>query len=544
MRYRTQVLVLVASVAVTCAAVVAWLSYRTSRELLESTLKAQVRGLAIGAASMVNAETHERATARATSDSDDYRVIERELRRLRDQWRSAGVPVRFVYTMVPDPRTPSGAAFMVDAEEDGPDKSLPGDAVEGSLDSRMFQTALAAGATYSRDQWGTALTGTAPILGPDGRMVAVAGVDIPLESIRELDRSLAISGGVALLGAAVVALLAGWILAGRVTRPLELLRARAGAMADGDLAESALTYGGARETEAVAVSLDSLRQALRSIVARIQEASVCANASCTTLHDRTTHEADRAREAASNAVEAAGRAGEIATTARTLADAASDLRSMAGTVIATGTEGIENLRNIAAGVMQIRESSTSLAAQLESLRDRARAVDGLLEAMVSVADRSNLLSLNAEIEAAKAGESGRGFMVVAGEIRRLAEQAAASALQIEANVQRMHAAVDEGVRSVNELVEVLGRGADRTQHGSELLQSTIRGIEELAPRIAAIADASVRQREAAEAISRLLGTTAENATNALDFFESVDGLLVDFQRRGSEMAAAASRFRC
>lgn len=533
---------LVASVALTCSAVVAWVGYRTSRAMLQNTLMAQVRSLAAAAAASIDVELHEAVRHGATVESEAYRTLEANLRQLRNSWRDAGVPVQFVYTLAADPRASTGFVYVVDAEEVGPEKSLPGH--ELSTGGPLFESGqnTQVTAAFARDEYGETLTGIAPILTADGRRIGSAGVDLPLSSVRELNRSLAISGSVALAGAVVVALLAGWFLAGRITGPIEQLRRTAGAMAEGELATPVVAHG-ATETEALAASLDSLRLFLRAIVERIKEVSLSANASCSTLNDRTIHERDRAREAAANAIEAAGRAGEIASTASTLAEAAANLRATSSSVIAAGTEGIENLRNIAGGVALIRATSAGLTEQLQTLRARASAVDQLLEAMVAVADRSNLLSLNAEIEAMKAGDAGRGFMVVAAEIRRLAEQAAASALQIEANVRRMHDAVDEGVRATDQLVDALERGAISTQHGTQLLQSTIAGIEGLAPRIVGIADASVHQDEEAGKISRLLGVTAENATNALEFFESVDGMLHDFQRRGQELSDEVRRFR-
>lgn len=503
---------------------------------------AQARALASAAAARVDVVLHEQVRRSPSADSEAYKQLETQLRHLRDVWRASGVPVRFVYTLAPDPRAQQGFIYVVDAEETGPDKSQPGDELKAEDPAFQPSEVTRATAAFARDEYGATLTGTAPIHGLDGRVVAVAGVDIPLASVQALNRSLAISGGAALVGAMVVALVAGWILAGRITGPIERLRRTAGLMANGELA-TPVTAGGAGEISELASGLDSLRLVLQGIVARIKDVSLCANAACSTLNDRTLHERDRAQEAAANAIEAAGRAGDIAATARTLADAATDLRGVSSTVIAAGAEGIENLRGIAAGVAQTRATSAALASQLQSLRERARTVDTLLEAMVAVADRSNLLSLNAEIEATKAGEAGSGFMVVAGEIRRLAEQAAASSLQIEANVRRMHEAVDAGVNATDQLVEAVARDGDRAQHGTTLLQSTISGIEGLAPRIATIADASVRQREGADAISRLLGVTAENATNALEFFESIDGMLRDLQRRGQELADEVRRFR-
>lgn len=537
-------LLLVASVAILCAGTVAWLGYRGARSLLMESLESQVRSLAMTAAAAVDVDLHTAVERQRSVESPEYRTIEKQLRALRDLWREAGIEVRFVYTIGPDARAPSGWGYVVDAEEPGPAKSLPGQPVTnaGPRAEGSGAPTRRAVATIISDEYGETLTGLAPLLAADGRVVGTVGVDIPVSVIRALERELLTRGTATTVIAVLLALLAGWIVVRRIVGPLERLRQFAGAIAEGDLTSGA-SSGGAREVVAVGESLDSLREALRSLVGRIHEATVCANDSCFMLTHRAAEEGDRARIAAANAVEATGRAGEIASTSRNLAQAATDLRTTASSVIEAGTEGLENLRGIAGTVDHLRQTGQALAEQLEAVRERARTVDSLLEAMVAVADRSNLLSLNAEIEASNAGEAGRGFMVVAGEIRRLAEQASASALQIEGNVQRMHESVDAGVEATMHLAQSLATSAERAQHGAELLTTSIDGIESLGPRIRSIADSSTRQLEGAEAISRAMGGLAESATNALDFFEAVEGMVTDLRRRGAELQQAVERFR-
>jgi len=543
MRYRTQVLLLVAIVALACSAGVAFTSDRAARNLLVGTLEAQVRSLAVGAAAQIDPARHAEAIREGRVDSEAYRAIEQQLRALRTIWRSAGVEVRQVFTFVRDPRSASGYISGIDAEEAGAARSGPGTPLGGS--SAQFRERptdpRGAHSVISSDEFGENLTGFAPIVAANGSIVGFVGVNIPMSSVRSLEWTLFITSAIAAAVFLTLALIAGGVLVRRIVGPVERLRSMAGAIADGDLSTTAPTAG-AREVVALGAAIESLRATLRVIVARVKEASVCANETCSTLGQQASAERDRARTAAANAVEAAGRAGQIATTSRTLAEAAEELRSAGAGVVDAGSEGLVNLRGIADDVEQLRRTGQALASQLESLRERARAVDSLLEAMVAVADRSNLLSLNAEIEASKAGDAGRGFMVVATEIRRLAEQAAASALQIEGNVQRMHEAVDAGVESTKQLAQSLAFSAQRAQRGTDLLHTSVQGIEAIGPRIAGIADASVQQRQGAEAISAAMGDLAEAATNALAFFEAVEGMVADIRRRGGEMAEEVRRF--
>src|SRR5438093_9938525 len=109
----------------------------------------------------------------------------------------------------------------------------------------------------------------------------------------------------------------------------------------------------------------------------------------------------------------------------------------------------------------VMEAAGSINAKLAVLNEKASNINQVVTTITKVADQTNLLSINAAIEAEKAGEYGRGFLVVAREIRRLADQTAVATLDIENMVRLMHDAVSAGVMQMDKFSEQVRSGAAR-----------------------------------------------------------------------------------
>ncbi|MFO0894621.1 MAG: methyl-accepting chemotaxis protein [Phycisphaerales bacterium] len=542
MRQRTAIMLVVLVSCAACGGGALWSCYGASRRLLIESLRAEVQALARSAATAVDVSVHDRVRDAKRMDTEEYHAVERRLRQLRDAWRDAGMAVRFVYTLVPDPKAPWGLAFAVDAEEEGKDKSKPGDPLQFTDLREEFHDYERQPAIIAADAWGVWMTAFAPVRRADGSTAAVVGVDLSMESVRTLERTLFWTGAgtTGLLFGGCMFLAA--LVTGRVTGPFERLARWMRRLADGDLGAPAETIGRGDAAQ-LASAADRLAGSLRSMVMRAKSVRQSMDAACRDLAERAAEERDRARAAAMAANDSATRAGEIAHTSTTLADAGRELRRSFSAVSAAARGGVETLQGITGGVETLRTSADGVRAQFEALRERARAMDDLLEAMVAVADQSSLLALNAEIEATKAGDAGRGFMVVAGEIRRLTDTAAANALQIEAQLRQMREALDGGTTAMTELAERLREGAALAQQGTGQLEASLRGVGSVGPRVAEVADASERQREGAAAISAATGTIAASATNALGFFEAVEGLVRDLAAQIQALEEETARYR-
>src|SRR5450631_1525310 len=133
-------------------------------------------------------------------------------------------------------------------------------------------------------------------------------------------------------------------------------------------------------------------------------------------------------------------------------------------------------------VQQIVEASASINDRLAVLSDKAGNIGTVVTTITKVADQTNLLSLNAAIEAEKAGEYGRGFAVVATEIRRLADQTAVATYDIEQMVKEIQSAVSAGVMGMDKFSEEVRRGMDDVRQVGMQLSQIIEQVQALVPR--------------------------------------------------------------
>jgi methyl-accepting chemotaxis protein WspA len=167
---------------------------------------------------------------------------------------------------------------------------------------------------------------------------------------------------------------------------------------------------------------------------------------------------------------------EISATGEALAETMEEVSRRAGQASTLAAAGREGLGGIETTMGQLMESTGSISAKLGIIREKSENINALVTTITKVADQTNLLSINAAIEAEKAGEYGRGFLVVAREIRRLADQTAVATLDIENTVRLMQDAVSAGVMQMDKFGGEFRSGVERVQ---EINCQTGRIIEEV-----------------------------------------------------------------
>ena len=150
------------------------------------------------------------------------------------------------------------------------------------------------------------------------------------------------------------------------------------------------------------------------------------------------------------------------------------------------------------------------------LADKANNISQVVTTITKVADQTNLLSLNAAIEAEKAGEYGRGFSVVATEIRRLADQTAVATLDIEQMVREIQAAVSAGVMGMDKFSEEVRRGTHDVQQVGGQLSQVIDNVQAMVPRFEAVNEGVQAQSAGAEQINLALSQLSEAAQQTVE----------------------------
>ncbi len=283
-----------------------------------------------------------------------------------------------------------------------------------------------------------------------------------------------------------------------------------GSLADGDLTVNATVSEDI--TGAIADSVNFAVEALRSLVTTINEASVgvasaAQEAQATAMHlaEASEHQAQQITNASAAINEIAVSIDEVSKNSLESADVAQRSVQIAHTgadVVRQTIEGMDNIRN------QIQETSK----RIKRLGESSQEIGNIVELINDIAEQTNILALNAAIQAASAGESGRGFAVVADEVQRLAERASSATRQIENLVQTIQSDTNEAVASMEQTTAEVVNGAKRAENAGEALEEIETVSNDLAELIQNISEAARQQSVAATNISGTMNVIQEITT--------------------------------
>ncbi len=165
------------------------------------------------------------------------------------------------------------------------------------------------------------------------------------------------------------------------------------------------------------------------------------------------------------------------------------------------SDGQTDLSRMGDAMQLMEKASKAISSRLETINEKTENITTVVTTITKVAEQTNLLSLNAAIEAEKAGDYGRGFTVVAREIRRLADQTAVATLDIERMVQAMQSAVASGVMEMDKFIAEVRHSADDVSKISNQLRRTIEHVQTLTPNIERVNTAMGEQSESTQQIN-------------------------------------------
>ena len=192
---------------------------------------------------------------------------------------------------------------------------------------------------------------------------------------------------------------------------------------------------------------------------------------------------------------------------------------------------------------QIAGTVRQASAAIDDLGQKSDQITSVVQVIKEVADQTNLLALNAAIEAARAGEQGRGFAVVADEVRKLAERTTKATEEIAAMVNSMQESARSAVSTMDDAVGRVGSGAALAQQAGEAINQIKSGADQVVNVVndisAALAEQSVASNDIAGHVERVAQMTEENSAAAGETANSAGHL----QHLAVEMRGAVSRFK-
>jgi methyl-accepting chemotaxis protein WspA len=306
--------------------------------------------------------------------------------------------------------------------------------------------------------------------------------------------------------------ISGGLVARQILRPTGAILKRVQEMAGGASDLTARVAVLSRdEVGQLAQAINAMIAKIQVVVQRVREASVQLLSTAAQIAATAKQQETMVRGVGSSTSEIAAAVREISATGKELAGTMAEVNERANQAAQFATSGRSGLAAMEANGKQLVEATDSISAKLAIIREKAENINMVITTITKVADQTNLLSINAAIEAEKAGEYGRGFLVVAREIRRLADQTAVATLDIENIVRHMQDAVSAGVMQMDKFGGDVRGGVQRL---GEISGQTGRIIEEvyaLSERFRSVNEGMRNQSLGAEQINEAMGPVTDGA---------------------------------
>ncbi|OWY29633.1 methyl-accepting chemotaxis protein [Herbaspirillum robiniae] len=347
---------------------------------------------------------------------------------------------------------------------------------------------------------------------------------------------------VSLMAALLAALVCGFLLMRAINEPLQKLMGILDIMRSGDFSRR-LQLDSQDEFGHLATGFNRMTDDLTSLVGQAQKSSAQVATSMTEIAATSKQQQATAAETAATTTEIGATSREIFATSRDLVrtmNEVSVVSDQTSTLAGSGQAGLTRMEDTMQSVM---DAAGSVSAKLAILNEKAGNINQVVTTITKVADQTNLLSLNAAIEAEKAGEHGRGFSVVATEIRRLADQTAVATYDIEVMVKEIQSAVAAGVMGMDKFSDQVRRGMQEVQNAGSQLSQIIAQVQALSPRFQMVNEGMQAQANSAEQINQALVQLSEAAQQTVESLQQSSQAIEELNVVSNELRNGVSRFK-
>ena len=340
-----------------------------------------------------------------------------------------------------------------------------------------------------------------------------------------------------------LALLLAWLFSRALATPVAQLTQAAREVASGDVSVAAVDVSAASEIRSMAGSFNEMLASLRSLVGQMVSLTGRLGSASQGLIGASQDQEHVTSQQAAYAQEIAATFEELSRTAEQI----SASTEVVETAARNTNEAVEQARAVVAqvvgGINDIRAESKEVAEAISKLNADLQQVSKIAQVINAVAERSDLLALNAALEGTKAGEVGRGFSLVAAEMRKLAESVSGSARDIGRIVEKIHESGDEAVAKARVGVAASDKGVEVAEQASALFQRMVemaRGTTEAAQQIAI---ATRQQKQSSEQAVLGARNVADLVKQGVDATGRTHRIAQDLQEVAKALSAVTSKFK-
>lgn len=325
-----------------------------------------------------------------------------------------------------------------------------------------------------------------------------------------------LGGVIVMLLAIALALLIGTAIA----KPINKIIGVAKIIAQGNLAEAGQAIAAMQpamqrktkdEPSQLFAAISIMTQRLTSLVGQVQRSSVQLVSTATEIAAASRQQEASVTEFGASTTQVTAAVKEISATSQELVRTMQDVKTVSAETEGLADTGRAGLTGMESSMRQLAEATAAISTRLAVINEKANAINSMVTTITKVADQTNLLSLNAAIEAEKAGEYGLGFSVVAREIRRLADQTAVASLEIDQTVREMQTSVTAGVMEMDKFTGEVTQGVHAVNEIGVQMGRIIEQVKVLTPRFESVNEGMQAQSSGARQISEAMTQLSEGA---------------------------------
>lgn len=372
----------------------------------------------------------------------------------------------------------------------------------------------------------------------DNNKVATEGAT----NINRAVETAKISIEISLIAALLESLVAGYLLFRSITVPMRSIVELFTSMRGGDLRQR-LSLNRRDEFLEIEQGFNQMTGDLTGLVGQAQRSAIQVTTSVNEIAATARQQQATATETAATTTEIGATSREISATSRDLVRTMTEVSGAAEQTAGLAGTGQVSLSRMEATMQHVMDAAGSVNAKLATLNEKAGNINQVVTTIAKVADQTNLLSLNAAIEAEKAGEYGRGFSVVATEIRRLADQTAVATYDIEQMVREIQSAVAAGVMGMDKFSEEVRRGMSEVTQVGDQLSQIIGQVQSLAPRVQMVNEGMQAQAGGAEQINQALMQLSEAAQQTVESLRQSSQAIDELTLVANDLRTGVSRFK-
>ncbi|WP_258239793.1 methyl-accepting chemotaxis protein [Pseudidiomarina homiensis] len=341
----------------------------------------------------------------------------------------------------------------------------------------------------------------------------------------------------------VVGSLLAWLLSRHISRPIAELSAVAESIAKGQLPKDIQVADRSDEVGRLSYAFAEMTNYLRELVEELNEGINVLASSSEEILTVTNKVASSTQETATAVSEIATTVEEVKQTANVSGEKSKSVLESTEKTRAEAQQGRQSVDETLGSMSEIREQMQAVASSIMRLGEQSQAIGEIVASVGELAEKSNLLGVNASIEAAKAGEAGKGFAIVAQEVKALADQSKDATVQVRNILGEIQRSMNKAVLLSEQSSKAVETGYEQAQASGNVIQMLSERIEENSDMATQIASSSQQQNIGMDQIAQAMENIRQASQDNVSGAHQVDEAAKNLNQLGQKLQALAARFK-